>query len=241
VTSQGGANRFFMPHGLTVDHADNVWLTDVGLHQVFKFAPGKDEPSLTLGVAFEPGNDEKHFCKPTDVAVATNGDFFVSDGYCNSRIVKFMPDGTFITSFGKSSDGHIPPPVGTFSIPHSLTLIEDWNILCVADRENQRIQCFSAGLELEKKRGLPTGTFIRKAENLGRVYSVRSKDHFLVGVTNTAGVTGGDNQLFVVNLENGKAETFIPGLQNPHDIAVAEDGTIYVGEMGPNRIVKITL
>ena len=26
--------RFYLPHGLTVDHEDNLWLTDVGSHQV---------------------------------------------------------------------------------------------------------------------------------------------------------------------------------------------------------------
>lgn len=25
---------FYLPHGLTVDHEDNVWVTDVGAHQV---------------------------------------------------------------------------------------------------------------------------------------------------------------------------------------------------------------
>ena len=47
-----------------------------------------------MGVAFESGTDEKHFCKPTDVAVSERtGDFFVADGYCNSRILKFSSDG----------------------------------------------------------------------------------------------------------------------------------------------------
>lgn len=45
-----------------------------------KFRFGSDKPDLTLGVKFEPGSDTKHFCKPTDVAVLSNGDFFVSDG-----------------------------------------------------------------------------------------------------------------------------------------------------------------
>ena len=31
-----GENMFWMPHGLTVDQYDNIWVTDVGLHQVFK-------------------------------------------------------------------------------------------------------------------------------------------------------------------------------------------------------------
>lgn len=43
----------------------------------------KFKPILELGEKLVPGNDEKHFCKPTDVAVAKNGDFFVADGYCN--------------------------------------------------------------------------------------------------------------------------------------------------------------
>jgi peptidylamidoglycolate lyase len=47
-----------------------------------------------------PGNDEKHFCKPTDVAVAKSGEIFVADGYCNSRIVVFSAEGKFLGSFG---------------------------------------------------------------------------------------------------------------------------------------------
>jgi peptidylamidoglycolate lyase len=47
---------------------------------VFKF--DKDHKKImTLGEAKVPGTDETHFCKPTDVAVATNGAFFVADGY----------------------------------------------------------------------------------------------------------------------------------------------------------------
>lgn len=46
-----------------------------------KIPKGSHEPTLTLGVHLTPGSDDKHFCKPTDVAVASNGDFFVSDGY----------------------------------------------------------------------------------------------------------------------------------------------------------------
>jgi hypothetical protein len=37
--------------------------------------------------------------QPTDVAVAPNGDVFVSDGHVNSRIVKFSKDGKFLTTY----------------------------------------------------------------------------------------------------------------------------------------------
>ena len=51
--------------------------------QVFKFEPGHREPSLTLGKLFEPAKsneDLERFCQPTDVVVASNDDFFISDG-----------------------------------------------------------------------------------------------------------------------------------------------------------------
>ena len=45
-----GANYFIMPHGLTVDKENNVWLTDVALHQIFKFSH-EGNLLLKLGVA----------------------------------------------------------------------------------------------------------------------------------------------------------------------------------------------
>jgi len=55
-----------------------VWL------QVFKFdSAAEREPSLALGKKFEPArsnDDTERFCQPTDVAVASNDDFYVADG-----------------------------------------------------------------------------------------------------------------------------------------------------------------
>ncbi len=72
--------RFYMPHGLHVDHEDNVWLTDVALHQVFKFANGSTQPALILGRRLTPGDADDAFCKPADVTVLKSGEFFVADG-----------------------------------------------------------------------------------------------------------------------------------------------------------------
>ncbi|VDK18032.1 unnamed protein product [Anisakis simplex] len=175
VLQESGDNMFFLPHGLTVDSDDNIWLTDVALHQVFKLDKNF-KTQLILGEHLKPGNDNRHFCKPTDIAVAKNGHFFVADGYCNSRIMKFDKNGKFLTSFGSENSGILPED-GEFWIPHSLALIEDMNLICVADRENERIQCFSAGL-VEDNRNIPTGIFITKAENIGRVFAIREKRIF---------------------------------------------------------------
>lgn len=103
VLHQWGRNLFYMPHGLTVDKKGFLWLTDVALHQVFKFPiEGSSQALLTLGTRFIPGNGKKQFCKPTSVAIdRRNDDIYVADGYCNSRIVRFSSDGTYLNEWGQ--------------------------------------------------------------------------------------------------------------------------------------------
>lgn len=70
-----------MPHGLTIDHEGSFWVTDVAMHQVFKFDSFDDSaPSLVLGKAFTPSSDYGCFCQPTSVAVEKSGVFYVADG-----------------------------------------------------------------------------------------------------------------------------------------------------------------
>ncbi len=52
VVNAWGKNMFFMPHMITIDNQNNVWVTDVALHQIFKFPPygGKTyKPLIVLG------------------------------------------------------------------------------------------------------------------------------------------------------------------------------------------------
>ncbi|MFH4981272.1 hypothetical protein AB6A40_007981 [Gnathostoma spinigerum] len=198
----------------------------------------KFEPMLTLGERLVPGNDSKHFCQPTDVAVASSGEFFVADGYCNSRVMKFDKNGEFIASFGHANEPYKMDDFA-FWIPHSLALIEDMNLICVADRENERIQCFSAGIG-ERGRTVPVGVFITKAENVGRVFAIREKFHNLVGVTGSDGNTI-ESQVFVMDINNGRADTFAKGIVNAHALEVSNDGVVYIGLIGPNEIVVTSL
>lgn len=100
-----GRGLFYMPHGITVDKENNVWVTDVALHQVMKLnrEVAGDAPLMVLGTKFQPGSGQNSFCKPTSVAVLPDGDFFVADGYCNARIVKYNRVGDRILEWGKNS------------------------------------------------------------------------------------------------------------------------------------------
>ena len=91
-------------HGLRIDHDDNVWITDIGNHLVMKFDPD-GKLLLTLGKKDQPGDGPDQFNKPTDVAVAPTGEFYVSDGYGNSRVVKFSKDGKYLKEWGKKGTG----------------------------------------------------------------------------------------------------------------------------------------
>ncbi|XP_051010370.1 peptidyl-glycine alpha-amidating monooxygenase isoform X7 [Acomys russatus] len=240
ILQSSGKNLFYLPHGLSIDKDGNYWVTDVALHQVFKLDPhSKEGPLLILGRSMQPGSDHNHFCQPTDVAVdPSSGAVFVSDGYCNSRIVQFSPSGKFITQWGEVSSGSSPKP-GQFSVPHSLALVPHLDQLCVADRENGRIQCFKTD----------TKEFVReiKHPSFGRnVFAISYIPGFLFAVNGKPYF--GDQepvQGFVMNFSSGEIiDVFKPVRKHfdmPHDIVASEDGAVYVGDAHTNTVWKFAL
>ncbi|XP_064901546.1 peptidyl-glycine alpha-amidating monooxygenase isoform X13 [Columba livia] len=234
-----GKSLFYLPHGLSIDKNGNYWATDVALHQVFKLGANNKEPLLILGVALQPGSDKNHFCQPTDVAVdPITGSIYVSDGYCNSRIIQFSPNGLYMMQWGEGTEtslGRARP--GQFRIPHSLALIPDFSQLCVADRENGRIQCFR----------LETGEFIReiKHKSFGReLFAVSYAPGGLLFAVNGMPYPGEAEpvQGFVMNFSTGEIiDTFIPvrkSFEMPHDVVASADKTVFVGDVHARAVWK---
>nr|XP_048298101.1 peptidyl-glycine alpha-amidating monooxygenase isoform X7 [Myodes glareolus] len=240
ILQSSGKNLFYLPHGLSIDKDGNYWVTDVALHQVFKLDPhSKEGPLLILGRSMQPGSDQNHFCQPTDVAVEpSTGAIFVADGYCNSRIVQFSPSGKFITQWGEETSGSTPKP-GQLSVPHSLALVPHLDQLCVADRENGRIQCFRTDTK-EFVREIKHASFGRNVFAIsyipGLLFAVNGKPYF------------GDHepvQGFVMNFSSGEIiDVFKPvrkHFEMPHDIVASEDGNVYIGDAHTNTVWKFTL
>jgi DNA-binding beta-propeller fold protein YncE len=227
-----GQGLFLLPHGLFVDRQDNVWVTDVGRHQVMEFT--HDGRLLReWGERGVPGDDPSHFDKPTDVAVGADGSFYVSDGYGNSRVAKFSAEGKFLLQWGKK--GTAP---GEFDLPHGIALDAEGRVY-VADRQNDRIQIFTGEGKLlgqwkSAAMGRPYG--VRVARD-GRVYVADGgeqpeapPDRSKVVVLDSAGKV----------LESfGRWGNYDGQFMIAHDIAVGPDGSVYVGDILGRRVQKL--
>ena len=106
IAVESSAGTSYLPHSIT--HRDNHrWLADVGAHVVrkYRFENGAMELEGTYGELHAPGSDPGKLCKPTDVAISPDGvHAYISDGYCNSRVVKIRVDTMeHVATFGESS------------------------------------------------------------------------------------------------------------------------------------------
>ena len=232
IIKSWGSNLFIMPHGLEIDKEDNIWITDVGLHQVIKYDSNGNE-LMVLGKEYTPGKDSLHFNLPTDVAVSENGSFYVSDGYGNSRIIKFSSKGEYLFEWGIFGENK-----NEFNIPHGLDLDKNGNVY-VADRENNKIQKFDS-----------LGNFIAEWKNevIGQLYSVNvnNYENYLFGidyiVSENLEPLGSDIIKFDLDLnlktKFGRSGNYKGPKARYHDIQVDNKGNIYVGDILNNTIQK---
>lgn len=203
-------------HGLHIDPWDNVWVTDVSRHLVFKFDPA-GALLLTLGVDGESGNDSQRFNQPTHVVVLPSGEFFVTDGYGNARVIRFNAQAQRMQEWGTAG---VAP--GQFHTPHVITADEEGR-LYISDRENDRVQVFDRhGSLLEVWPGLHSVDGLCAARD-GFIYGSAGIDHAVVRLDRTGGV----RDVWVA------PEIFT----YPHAVAVGPDGCIYLSDTGDNWVL----
>jgi peptidylamidoglycolate lyase len=224
-----GAGLFAMPHNITVDRENNIWVADVALHQVFKLAPS-GRLLLALGTRATPGQDAAHFNQPSDVAVARDGSIFVSDGYRNSRVVKFDSSGKFLLTWGTKGKA-----AGQLDVPHAIA-IDRRGRVCVDDRANARIQCFDpAGQWLFTWNGPP---FVSpqdlKFDTSGRAYIVEAGN---ADPPDKSGVLVLDGRGHVQE-RIGRFGNYDGQFFDPHWVAVDANGAVYVADFAGRRVQK---
>jgi hypothetical protein len=254
-----GAGMFAYPHGFTVDEDGNLWTTDVndepavlgmsaknadGIlmgQEVFKLSPD-GKILMRLGKEGVGGTGEDMFDRPTGVAIAPNGDIFVSDGHDPNRsnaarIVKFTRDGKFIKAWGKK--GSAP---GEFDEPHDIFIGGSQNRVYVADRKNKRLQVFDQDgnfIAAWSQFGQPSSVFVGNDDTIYAGVSFRDP-----GAKNKFGELRG---ITIGNAKDGSLKGFIP---DPSDIDKVEwgtsasgiaadaEGSIYAADVGTHNLRK---
>ncbi|MBV8732626.1 MAG: hypothetical protein JO336_22675 [Acidobacteriia bacterium] len=239
-----GAAMFIFPHGIAFDKQGNLWITDgqgkdgKG-HQVFKFSP-EGKVLLTLGKAGVAGDGPDTFNQPNDVAIAPNGDIFVSDGHTpgmgNARVVKFSKDGKFLKQWGKH--GSAP---GEFEVPHTLAF-DSRGRLFVGDRANNRIQIFDQDgnfLDQWKQFSRPSGIYI-DANDVIYVADSESTDRPGYGYN-----PGWKRGIRIGSAKDGAVSAFIPDPSSAsgatsaaEGVAADQHGNVYGAEVGPKDVKK---
>jgi streptogramin lyase len=214
-------------HSIRIDANDNIWLVDSGDHTVTKLSPQGDV-LLTLGTKGKSGTGDEAaaiplFNIPSDVAIAPNGDIFVSQsegGGPDPRIIHFDAQGKFINTW---SLAHAD---GTRSNPHAIA-IDSAGLLYVADREAMRVRIF-------RPDGTPVRDFQMPTQMCGLAFD-------RAGTLWAA--TGFDGQVMTIGRDGrvlgfaGKAGTGPGEMSEAHMLAVAPNGDVYVTDTGGRKIV----
>jgi sugar lactone lactonase YvrE len=207
---------FESAHSVTIDAQGFLWVTDSAAHVVHKLSPD-GRVLMTLGKKGVAGDNTSRdlFNQPNHVAIAPNGDIYVSDGYVNARIVHFSKDGRFIRMIG-GVKGSQP---GQLQLPHGVALDSRGRIL-VNDSDNQRVSVF------EKD-----GTFVE-------TWPYPSRGGIAVASDDTVYVS--DVNVGIVNIvKNGKRIDSVSA-DRAHGMGIDTDGSIYVSGASRMTVMKIT-
>ena len=210
-------------HGLFIDSVDNVYFIDAVNHCLLKF-DRMGALVMTLGT---PGQaaivDGAPFSGPTDAAVASTGELYVSDGYGNARVHKYSAAGELLLTWGERGDG-----LGQFSISHSVR-VDDQDRVWICDRENNRVQIFDSN-----------GEYLRAWNDLLRPNTIHFDPHervvYVAELGRRLSIFALDDEGFPGRLlaqwaDLAPSET--PGfwLGGPHGICTDRAGNLYVGEV----------
>ncbi len=242
-----GSGMIQFPHGIAIDSDDNIWITDGQARdgkgfQVFKFSPD-GKVLMTLGKPGGGTDAPESFNQPNDVAIAPNGDIFISEGHNagtgNPRILKFNKDGKFLKMWG----GHGSEP-GQFEVPHALAF-DSKGRLFVGDRGSSRIQIFDQDgkfLDQWKQFGRPSGLYIDKNDIL---YVTDSESTDKEGYGYNPGWRRG---IRIGSAKDGVVTAFIPdpvvfsgalpSTSAAEGVAVDADGVIYGAEVGSKSLKR---
>ncbi len=175
---------------------------------------------------------------PTNLAVASNGDIYVADGYGSSYVNQYDKNGKYIRTFGG-----LGGEAGQLNQPHGIWM--DMRgpepVITVADRRNYRLQTFTLdGQHIGYVPGLRYPCHFDTRGELMLVPELESRVTLLNGKNQPVANLGQGSQNFREARRKSR-DAFVPGqFIAPHGACFDHDGNIYVVEwVEIGRVTKL--
>jgi len=220
-----GLYGFAFAHAVRVDPQDNIWAVDEGANFT---GPG----------GYSGANKPYSFSRPTDVAWDKDGNIFISDGYGDSRVVKYDKNGRFVKSAGTRGNGQ-----GQLNLPHTLATDAQGNVY-IGDRSNARVQVWDNDLNYKAiydQTGSPWAICISPGPHQYLFVSNSVPDN---GDSRAAAQTG---EIYKMELDGtiigkfGKAGKALKEFSTVHEIDCRNPNELFVSEITDWRVQKIVL
>lgn len=222
------------PHSIYISPYDpekRIWIVDDHSHAIYIFSNDGQQLLQTLGTPDVSGADATHFNRPTFLAWAPDGSFYVADGYNGTRVAKFDVDGNFLLDFGLAGDPGNETRPGYMNNVHGVAVDPNTGRVFVNDRDNHRIQIFDAeGNYLSEWR-------MNVSPSSLHFIQIGADGHAVVFDRNT-------HKMLKYNLEGqliyswGTIGTFPGTLWGVHGISTDQEGNLYVAEVDAGRFQK---
>ena len=218
VLRSWGRGLYKIPHQIRVDEDGHIWTVDAGDSMIRKFTKlGRELVKLRVELPEKPRGA---FAGAADVAFAPDGNILIADGYQNTRIVEFTPDGKRVREWGTPGTGP-----GELDDPHGIA-IDPQGIVYVADRENGRIQRFDRN-----------GKYLDGWNTLGKTFCLKltPEGHLWIGTQPRNVPNGAEGWLVKGDPKTGtplgRLDTF------GHSIDVSPGGEVWTGRR-PGSVIR---
>jgi sugar lactone lactonase YvrE len=239
------------PHGIFVDHQDNVWIGSYNRHRVMKFTR-EGKHLLTLGEYEKTGGsaDTHLLGGPSGIWVdPKSNEVFISDGYRNRRVIVFDINGKYLRHWG--AYGNVPDDTEKFdpktmmsgelpkqfSTPHGITGSNDGRIY-VADRRGNRVQVFDHSGKFLAEKVIAPAT-LSSGSAFVPVLSPDPQQTWLYVADGT------NHKVWILRRsdleivgEFGRGGRQLGQFLRPHGMSVDNQGNLYVGEASTGRRVQ---
>jgi hypothetical protein len=242
-------------HGLSIFNEggeDRLFICDPNIGRVDKTTTD-GKVLMTLKKPQELGiYQQDQAYRPTETAIAPNGDIYVADGYGSQYIIQYDAKGNYIRHFGGSGDGD-----DQFQTAHGVCVdTRDKNnptLLCTS-RAHNSFKRFTLDGKYLSTIFLPGAFVCRAVVNDSNIYAgvCWSRLKYLNQTPNSGFVTILDKNDKVISNPGGTAPVYekgelqlmvqsLPLFMHCHDVCIDEDKNIYVCQWNANKTYPVKL